>query len=199
MTNHANHLRRSPEAVFVETTRPEVTELLLPGEGMIEFSARKYRKMYGTALGLLGVTLTVDPIVRFFASFAFGVEFLLGLLLLYAAAREFFLSRREFVCVTDQRLLYRKVDWLGRPGKCKEIAISTITSAKLCQRAMAWRDTFAGEVLMHLENGGQYVTVHLENGQYILDAIRAVKSSLPMEHGRSFETSNGSDPSSVHG
>jgi hypothetical protein len=98
--------------------------------------------------------------------------------------REFWLQRREFACVTNQRLLYRHLDLFAKPDGVKSIDLNNVKSARLCQTAMAWRDTKRGEVLIKQKDGGQYTTPPLMNGQFILDAIRAERAEIQIEENR---------------
>jgi hypothetical protein len=158
--------------------KPEVAELLLEGEIPVEYTKRKPRQLLGAALAVVGIPTVMEPLIRQFVTVEFIMEFLVGLALVYFAVREFLVCTREFACVTNQRVLYRRVTWRGKPGRTKAVFLSDISSAKLCQTAMAWRNCYSGDVLMKFAKGGQYVTPFLENGQFILDAIREERANI---------------------
>ena len=178
MTATANHLRRSEEAVSVALYRPEVQELMQQDETLVEFTRRIPRKVLGGAYVLLAAVMTGDALIHGVSSALFAGELAAGLGFVYLALREFLLATREFVCVTDRRLIYRKVNFLGRPARAKTAMLSHIVTPKLCQRAMAWRDTYQGEVLITLCKGKQFLTPLLNNGQFVLDAIRSERNNL---------------------
>lgn len=167
--------------------KPEVVELMLEGEIPVEYTQRKSRHLIGAALVIVGIPTTVEPLIRQFAAVEFAMEFLLGLSLMYFAVRELLICTREFACVTNQRVIYRRVTWRGKLGRTKAVFLTDISSAKLCQTAKAWRNCHSGEVLMKLTKGGQYVTPFLENGQFILDAIRAERANIAIAKHESSE------------
>lgn len=119
MTATANHLRRSEEAVSVALYRPEVQELMQQDETLVEFTRRIPRKVLGGAYVLLAAAMTGDALIHGVSSALFAGELAAGLGFVYLALREFLLATREFVCVTDRRLIYRKVNFLGRPARPK--------------------------------------------------------------------------------
>lgn len=150
----------------------DLEHLLHPQEEVIELSERRPRLPTGIACMVVGIPLLIDPLHQMFATPAFVAEFLLGLLLLYLGVRLTILSRRAYLAVTNERVLYRAIDLLGRRGRTLSIPLEEITGARLCKTATMYRQRYAGEILLTLRNHKRRLLPSLQNGQFILDAIR---------------------------
>lgn len=148
------------------------------GEKLVECSNRKAHRIVGAALVIVGGPAALEPLIRRFSSPLFIVEFFIGVALLAIAFREFVFCPKETVCVTNKRLIWQRVDWLGKAGRIRAFSLSDVSKAKLCQTAKAWTRSYSGEVLITLKNGKQFVTPLLENGQFILDAIGEERTKL---------------------
>ena len=149
----------------------EVDEQLNETECIVEYSERKPRLVTGISLFVVGAPAVWEPVVRGFFSAALVAEFLFGLLLVYLSVWTLILCGREYVCVTNQRVLYRKVNALGKRGKVLRFPLDNITEARLCKISVMYRKRHSGEILLTFGNRKQCNLPFLQNGQYVLDAI----------------------------
>ena len=152
--------------------KPDIDEIVSESEKTVEFSVRRPQFLQGTACAVLGLPMAAEPLIRQFSSLAYAAEFLAGLIFIYAAVWVLVLSRREYVCITDKQILHRKVDLLGRRTGVRAFALRDIKSVRLCKSSTMYRQKYSGEVLLVFRNKKKHILPFLENGQYILDAIR---------------------------
>lgn len=97
---------------------------------------------------------------------------LLGALALaYFGVRCLFLQSREFVCVTDKRVLCQKIDWRGRPGRLSVFSMGDISGVKLCRSSVIFGNKKSGEIILQLHGGKSCMLPFLQNGEYVMEAI----------------------------
>lgn len=157
----------------------EIDELMGQSERVVEFSGRKPQVLLGVVCGLIGIYTVIESFWNQFDSILFIGEFVLGLIFLYITVWILIFCRNEYICVTNERVLYRKITLLGKRGKIQSYLLRDIASVRLCRAAInVNRQTHSGEILLVLENRKKYIFPILHNGQYILDAIRQECSKL---------------------
>lgn len=147
------------------------------GERIVEHSGRKYQALTGAALLILGIPCVAEPVIRGFASVGFWVEFIVGCMFSYGALWALVLCQKEYVCVTNERILYHRCNFLGKKKKVISYPIKGVSRARLCRTSVMWKNRYDGQVLLKIHNRTRILPM-LYNGQYVLDAIRESRDEL---------------------
>ena len=158
---------------YLLKARQEVAELLNEAEELVEYTNRKPRLLTALVFIMIGAWAVIESVVYRFAPDAMFFVFLAGLLLLYAAAWILRFSGREYVCVTNERVLYRKINLFGKPGRVMSYPLRDISKASLCRTFVNFQQkTQYGHVLLILGNRKRYVLPYLQSGMFVVEAIR---------------------------
>lgn len=150
---------------------------LKENEHIVEHSGRKYRGFSGCTLFIVGIPCMLEPVIKGFISYSFLIEFLVGCLLMYGVLWNFVLCQNEYVCVTNERILYRKCNFLGKTAKVISYPIKDVAKARLCRTSVMWKNRYDGQLILKL-HGRTRILPPLYNGQYVLDAIRESRDEL---------------------
>lgn len=147
----------------------------LEGEEIpIALSHRKPERLFGGALLFIGGFALVDTLLHLSA---FGVLsslmiLLVGTAMAYAGIWVLCFASRGYVLVTSRRVVYQKVDLLGRPGKALSISRGEILRARFMKSTVMYRaDRSDGGVCLSLKNGKTLVLPSLCDAETILDAL----------------------------
>ena len=107
-----------------------IHERLKDGECIKEYSALQPRWLSGSICFLAGAAISADSLLH---QSGVGMALvLLGAMLLYLGFRLVVLRKNAYICVTNQRVLYRKINWYGGPGGLWEVPISELETASSC-------------------------------------------------------------------
>jgi len=151
----------------------EVKTLLGELEHVVEHSERKPRILVGVICIILGLWAVIEPFLYLFSSAVLIAVFLSGTVFLYISVWTLVFCKREYVCVTNKRVIYRKTNLLGGRGRVMFFPLEEITRARLCRTVTAFHHkSYSGHVLLVLENRKHYVLPFLQNGVFIVEAIR---------------------------
>lgn len=154
---------------------PWLKEHLTEQELPLAFSYRKPETLTGISLLFIGAVGTVDTLLHFT-----GLGGILpGVLLLLACAVSgyagiWFLrfARRSYVLVTSEKVVYRKTDFLGRPGKTVLIPRSRIKRVRLLKSTVMYRGAQGdGVISITMENGKTAALPRLTDGEAVLGAF----------------------------
>ena len=146
-------------------------QLIEESETLLEYSHGRPRVLLGGGSLAMGCIIGADA-VRYLLVSRWGVPVLLGALALaYLGVRCLFFQAREFVCVTDKRVLYQKTDWCGRPGRLSVFLMGEIAGVRLCRSSVMFGKGQSGEIILELRGGKSCMLPFLQNGEHIMEAI----------------------------
>ena len=155
------------------TADPKASCLLRETECFVEHSGRKPRTVIGVIFCGIGLWAVFEPVLLLFRYSELVVSFIIGLILLYAAMWILLISRREYVCVTNERLIYQKVNLIGKSGKTLSFQLQDISKARLGRSMTSYRQKEqSGHVVLIMTSGKVRVLPCLKNGMFIVEAIR---------------------------
>lgn len=150
-------------------------EKLRDSESVREFSYRKSALLAGISFIFIGVVTLLDMCTNFFSRSIFILLASLGasLILLYIGFWLVQCTKKEYVFVTTQRLVYQKVNILGRYGREISIPLSDISKARLYKSTVMFRaKSISGDIVLTLKNGKKQLISNLNAGEHILEAIK---------------------------
>ena len=155
------------------TADPKASCLLRETERFVEHSGRKPRIVIGVICCGIGLWAVLEPVLFLFRYSELVVSFIIGLMLLYAAMWILLISRREYVCVTNERLIYQKVNLVGKSGRTLSFRLQDIGKARLGRSMLSYRQTEqSGHVVLIMRSGKVRVLPCLINGMFIVEALR---------------------------
>ena len=162
-------------------TNPEIAELLHASESIVEYSSRKPRFLIGVLWMILGLWIVLESMFHAIPNPSLELVALIiaGLLFLYASVWVLIFSKREYVCVTNERVLYRKTNFVGKQGRIVSFPLQEITKARLCRITILFRQKQqTGHILLVIRNRRKYILPYLDNGMFIVEAIRDERSKI---------------------
>ncbi len=156
-----------------------IQERLKDGECIKEYSALQPRWLSGSICALAGAAIAADSLLH--PSGAGIALVVLGAALLYLGLRLTVLRKNAYVCVTDQRVLYRKVNWYGGPGRLREIPIAELEAAGLCRTTVMFGARKSGEGILRLKSGKERLLPLMQNAEYVIETIEGEITALRSE------------------
>lgn len=147
-----------------------VKQALREKEILMEGSNGGPRLLYGGCAGLAGIIMVVESFRLLYSSpfLGFG-ELVLGSVLVYAAYSLIYLSTRNVVAVTDQRIVCVRAGILR--SRQSEIPLEDIKTATLFKSTVMFGNRHTGEIRIVLRNGKTVVLPYLNNAEYVLEAV----------------------------
>ena len=155
---------------------PWLREKLRNGEFPLALSYKKPETLLGFSLVFIGSFLVLDTL---FHLTAFGgvlpglVALLTGAALLYGGLWALCFAKRSYLLVTSERVLYQKIDLLGRPGKTVVLPRSEIKRARFLKSTVLYRAGRGdGAISLEMKNGTSVFIASVRQGENILGALR---------------------------
>ena len=161
---------------------PWIRKHLQPGEFPLALSYQKAEILPGVSLLLIGAVVLLDSLLH---PAAFGHPLLVvpvvlaGAVLLYSGIWLLLFAKRTYVLVTSHRLIYQKMDLLGKPGRSITILRSDIKRASFLKSTVMYLIRRGdGAVSLTLQSGKTYLLPNLVEGERICSALGVSRSSL---------------------
>ncbi len=158
---------------------PWLSGLLQEGETLIAFSYREPETLPGISLLFVGVAALGDFALHpeaFGGMLPGAFVILAGALLSAGGVWAVCFAKRSYTLVTSRRILYQKINLLGRPGKTVCIPRGQVRSARYLKSMVMYRGAgSSGSVLLVLQNeqnGGRLLIPGMQDGENIFDALR---------------------------
>lgn len=155
---------------------PWLKERLQGEEYPVAFSYRKPELAAGISLAFIGGFAILDAL---FHLPAFGIAWI-GLLvmaggaaLLYGGVWALCFAGRAYLLVTSERVVYQKVDLLGRPGRQISIPRGEIRRVRFLKSTVMYRmGRSDGGIAMLLKNGRTVSVSNVRDAENIFGALR---------------------------
>lgn len=142
----------------------------------IAVSYRKPEKLFGFSLLLIGCVIMLDPVFHvnsFGGIFPVLLLVLLGAAIIYIGAWSLFFSKRSYVLVTSERLIWQKINLLGQPGKRISIPRTEIQRARFLKSTVMFRiNRSDGDISISTNDGKTIVIPSVLEAENILGALR---------------------------
>lgn len=153
---------------------PWLRERMEGGEYPTAISYRKPETLSGAALLFIGGFAVVDTLGNAFGGLWQSLlVILLGAGAIYGGVWTLWFAKRSYVLVTSQRVVYQKVDPLGRPGKVICIPREEIQRARFLKSTVMYRvGRSDGGISISLTNGKTILIPSLRDAENILGALR---------------------------
>jgi len=147
-----------------------VKQALRENETLLEGSNGGPRLLYGGCAGLAGIIMVVESLRLLYRSpfLGFG-ELALGSVLVYTAYSLMYLSTRNVVAVTNQRIVCVRAGILK--SRQTNIPLEDIKTATLFKSTVMFGNRHTGEIRIVLRNGRTVVLPYLSNAEYVLEAV----------------------------
>lgn len=146
------------------------------GEYPISLSFRKPELPFGTAILFIGCFILLDTLLHLKA---FGGPFLslllilIGVSMIYAGVWALCFVKKAYIFVTKQRIVYQKVNLLGRPGKVLTLPRSEIQGVRfLKSTVMYFIKRSDGDISITTKSGKTILIPGVRDAENILGALR---------------------------
>lgn len=154
---------------------PWMRALLHAEEKPLGFSYRNAEVMHGGFAALLGAFCVVDAVLQFqgFPAALAVLVILIGIALLWAGVWLLCFRKRSYIIVTNERVLWRKINAFGKDGKLVEISRADIQRVRYLKSTVMYRIRRKdGAVALYLKNGKTVVISGVRDGETIFTSIR---------------------------
>lgn len=155
---------------------PWLKDALEEEEYPIAFSYRKPENLLGLSLIFIGSFAVIDTLVHLTALDSIGVGILIilaGAALLYGGFWAIYFAKRSYVLVTAERVLYQKINLIGRPGKTVSIPRSEIKRARFLKSTVMYLAKRGdGGISILMKNGKTVFISSVVSGENILGALQ---------------------------
>lgn len=155
---------------------PWLRGVLQGQEYPIAFSYRKPENLLGLSLAFVGMFVVTDTVLHLtrFDSILLGALFMLvGCILLYAAFWAMCFAKRAYILVTSERVVYQKMNLLGKPGRAIAVARNDISRVRFLKSTVMYRmGRHDGGISIQMKNGRSIFVSGVCDGENIFGALR---------------------------
>lgn len=155
---------------------PWLEELLKEGEAPVAISYRKPENLFGGSLLFIGCFVFLDTLLHLSA---FGGAFpalallLAGIAAAYVGVWAILFAKRSYVLVTSERLVYQKINLLGRPGRQISLPRSEIQRVRFLKSTVMYRiNRSDGGISVAAKDGSTLLIPSVRDAETILGALR---------------------------
>jgi hypothetical protein len=169
---------RAIQANLLLRQYPRLKEQLCGGEVMLAISQRKPMRITGLFCILIGIVAAVQTLEFFLFQHpwwgAAALPFFVAVV--WAGVWLAFLMGREYVFVTDSRIVHQRLDLLGRrKSSVVSILFSEIEGVNLYRSSILFRtfDNMDGDLLIRRKNGSSYIVMALQDSVNLSEILIA--------------------------
>lgn len=155
---------------------PWIKDMLADKDMPIALSFRKPQLLFGVSLIFIGSVLLIDALINllpFSNTFFYIATGFLGTLALYRGIWELKFSRRSYILVTKDNVIYQKISLTGKIGNTITISRSDIKRAHLLKSTVMYLIRRSdGSICLSLKNGKKVFIDNIKDGETICEAVQ---------------------------
>ena len=155
---------------------PWIKDMLADKDMPIALSFRKPQLLFGVSLIFIGSVLLIDALIHLlpFSNTLFYITTgFIGTLALYRGIWELKFSRRSYILVTKNNVIYQKISLIGKSGNIINISRSDIKRAHLLKSTVMYLIRRSdGSICLSLKDGKKIFIDNIRDGETICEAVQ---------------------------